>query len=941
MQISKLKGIRIEKILIKYLFRNVVSKNIVEVSTKQIKFFLSYPEKQYERYFEESVHKFIMKKFFLEYLEKLKISISFEKLKKDVIRNSKGAITMVQINKHMKFICMEIFKWLDNLEYSRKFLLERCECVQLIRKVLNELTTQSKTFTPLVKNILSLIEFNKSRSNSKHTCGICKGCTKPDCGKCKSCKGKYNNKTYICDKVKCENLITPSINHLKYDKNSALQGYEPAKDKQYYSEIKIGSTIVKLNDFVVKKSSLDPNFVIVRIMYMWYSKNELYFHGQIFVQGSCTVLGQFSDKREIFLTNNCCDRTPVSCIIQKIDVKKINPKDFFSTSSIENNTFLKKTTSDYFYNKFYDILKGSFEDLPVDPPSKEGDYKYCPTCARQKPNVMSMIPKVEYCNQDSEDQQEITSVEWKNHKYVTGNGVYLEPEMLDAYMENKKSVISTEVKDEEIYKEEYRKPENGSAAYTNNNPLPYSIGVIESIYSIRNKYVDPENIYFVVNMFFRPENTCLERYESEDLNSVYWVNIKMTVNLTDILGPVDLIYKDNIPDKIKLSEWFGSNPNTFCINGAYDNITRTFIQTPAKVKKIGIDIDFPVNSGVQNTKKLKTLEIFSGSGGFASGILESNVVDIKWAIEYDVEIARSYQINFPECNVIKQEANAFLSKVINNRNGKSNLPKKNTLDFIMCSPPCQGFSLLNRFKNSEYSSSQNSLISTCLAYFDYYRPKYFLLENVRNLATFENGSVTQSILRFFLDCGYQCGFTVLQAGNFGVPQNRRRFFIWAAAPGLKLPKFPEPTHCFNHPTSLNIVLNDIHTGPTKQFYSAPRRACTIRDAISDLPLLSNDDLNLHANYKCKPQSEYQRNMRSTNYFCISDHISKPLSLLNEARVVRIPKKPGSDWRDLPNISLVLPDGKLVSVSLIFIIFSIFVWCVHLNFHDCLFSGFEI
>jgi site-specific DNA-cytosine methylase len=61
----------------------------------------------------------------------------------------------------------------------------------------------------------------------------------------------------------------------------------------------------------------------------------------------------------------------------------------------------------------------------------------------------------------------------------------------------------------------------------------------------------------------------------------------------------------------------------------------------------------------------------------------------------------------------------------------------------------------------------------------------------------------------------QCTFGVLQAGSYGVPQTRRRAIIMAAAPGQKLPMFPEPTHCFaRRACQLTVVVDD-----TKVSYS--------------------------------------------------------------------------------------------------------------------------
>lgn len=42
----------------------------------------------------------------------------------------------------------------------------------------------------------------------------------------------------------------------------------------------------------------------------------------------------------------------------------------------------------------------------------------------------------------------------------------------------------------------------------------------------------------------------------------------------------------------------------------------------------------------------------------------------------------------------------------------------------------------------------------------------------------------------------QVRFGVLNAGNYGVPQSRKRTFIWAAAPEERLPDWPQPLHVF-------------------------------------------------------------------------------------------------------------------------------------------------
>lgn len=69
---------------------------------------------------------------------------------------------------------------------------------------------------------------------------------------------------------------------------------------------------------------------------------------------------------------------------------------------------------------------------------------------------------------------------------------------------------------------------------------------------------------------------------------------------------------------------------------------------------------------------------------------------------------------------------------------------------------------------------QNSLIVSYLSYCDYYRPRFFLLENVRNFVSYKRNMVLKLALRCLVRMGYQCTFGILQAGAYGVAQTRRR-----------------------------------------------------------------------------------------------------------------------------------------------------------------------
>lgn len=84
---------------------------------------------------------------------------------------------------------------------------------------------------------------------------------------------------------------------------------------------------------------------------------------------------------------------------------------------------------------------------------------------------------------------------------------------------------------------------------------------------------------------------------------------------------------------------------------------------------------------------------------------------------------------------------------------------------------------------------------------------------------------------------------MIQAGHYGVPQSRYRFFVWATKLGYTLPTFPLPTTTFSADTSASFDAPlDLEYNDHKAFhyfgrrkYQAPDPMVTVRDALSDLP----------------------------------------------------------------------------------------------------------
>uniref|UniRef100_T1H9D1 DNA (cytosine-5-)-methyltransferase n=1 Tax=Rhodnius prolixus TaxID=13249 RepID=T1H9D1_RHOPR len=141
-----------------------------------------------------------------------------------------------------------------------------------------------------------------------------------------------------------------------------------------------------------------------------------------------------------------------------------------------------------------------------------------------------------------------------------------------------------------------------------------------------------------------------------------------------------------------------------------------------------------------------------------------------------------------------------------------------------------------------------------------------------------------------------------------IPPSISKAIVIAAAPGEILPNFPEPLHVFNpRENQLTVVVDDKKfISSCRWIDSAPYRTITVRDAISDLPEITNGAKNETSSYAKDPVTHYQKMMRG-NQKVLLDHICKEMAPIVVARIAHIPTLSGSDWRDLPNIVVRLSD----------------------------------
>ena len=161
------------------------------------------------------------------------------------------------------------------------------------------------------------------------------------------------------------------------------------------------------------------------------------------------------------------------------------------------------------------------------------------------------------------------------------------------------------------------------------------------------------------------------------------------------------------------------------------------------------------------------IDIFSGAGGLSLGA-EMAGIQVKCAIEKNESAVETFKNNHKKAHVFSSDIQAISSEDVLNH-------AKNTF-IIMGGPPCQGFSLSNtRTRNMD--NPNNMLFTEFVRLVKDIQPKWFLFENVWGITNINNGEVMNHIKSCFEELGYKVVACVLKASNYGVPQNRERFFM--------------------------------------------------------------------------------------------------------------------------------------------------------------------
>jgi DNA (cytosine-5)-methyltransferase 1 len=240
------------------------------------------------------------------------------------------------------------------------------------------------------------------------------------------------------------------------------------------------------------------------------------------------------------------------------------------------------------------------------------------------------------------------------------------------------------------------------------------------------------------------------------------------------------------------------------------------------------------------------IDLFAGAGGLSLGFEQAGF-DVVAAVEVDPIHAAAHKFNFPDCAVIARSVVGLSGAEIRSAAGIGDAP----VDVVFGGAPCQGFSLIG---HRALEDPRNSLVREFVRLVCELDANYFVFENVKGLTVGRHRAFLEELIEAFSKVGYEvtAPWRVLNALNFGVPQDRQRLFLMGAKRGLKVPQYP---------AAVTRKATEKSTLPL---------APTCEEALGDLPdaekfeaLISTDEVSIRR--WASPTNAYAQAMR-----CVSN-----------------------------------------------------------------------
>lgn len=209
------------------------------------------------------------------------------------------------------------------------------------------------------------------------------------------------------------------------------------------------------------------------------------------------------------------------------------------------------------------------------------------------------------------------------------------------------------------------------------------------------------------------------------------------------------------------------------------------------------------------------IDLFAGAGGMSLGFEQAGF-DIVAAVEIDPVHCAVHKFNFPHCAIIPRSVVGLTGSEIRLAAGIG----QRSVDVVFGGAPCQGFSMIGQ---RAIDDPRNSLVRDFLRIVSELDAKYFVFENVKGLTLGQHKKFLEEIVTTANEMGYdvRLPWKVLNAANYGTPQNRERLILFGARVKSRLPVYPAPI--------------SRRSGRADDLYGELPICPTVAEALGDLP----------------------------------------------------------------------------------------------------------
>ena len=225
--------------------------------------------------------------------------------------------------------------------------------------------------------------------------------------------------------------------------------------------------------------------------------------------------------------------------------------------------------------------------------------------------------------------------------------------------------------------------------------------------------------------------------------------------------------------------------------------------------------------------KYKIMDLFAGVGGLSYGFSKLPEFEIVAANEIEKDIAVAYTLNHPGVTMMTCDINDLTEETL------GEALKGQQIDIIVGGPPCQSYSTLGKRQMDDRAN----LFMQYKRVLNILKPKAFIFENVVGILSMDKGKLFKQIQAEFEELGYTLKHKVLNAVDFGVPQQRERVIL-VGFRGDNNFEYPEPTHG-----------------------DGLKPHVTLRQAIGDLPVLKSGQSSNR--YAYQPDNDFLHFVRAT------------------------------------------------------------------------------